>query len=130
MSQDKKRHIQAVRRYMNSALSVGHSAAMRSDSKPPAKYRDNEGRYYLLEFADLEVVLELAEAALAATSEVDEAELADVIAEHKLVHAPVSRRSAFCRCNSSVTAGVDDNLAWFEQHRAHAVAEWLRGEGR
>lgn len=50
-----------------------------------------------------------------------EEELATELEKHKLIHASVSRKAAFCRCDSSVKAGTDENLAWFETHRARAV---------
>jgi len=33
-------------------------------------------------------------------------------------------------CSSSVRCGTDENIAWFEKHRARAVAEWLKEQGR
>lgn len=50
-----------------------------------------------------------------------EEELATELEKHKLIHVSVSRKAAFCRCDSSVKAGTDENLAWFETHRARAV---------
>jgi len=64
------------------------------------------------------------------SSTVDEAALAEEIGRHKLVHVSASRKSAFCMCSTKVTAGVEDNLAWFEGHRARAVAEWFMGQER
>lgn len=54
-----------------------------------------------------------------------ENELVTELSKHKLVHVSVSRKSAFCRCNPNVKAGVDDNLAWFETHRARMVRELI-----
>lgn len=58
---------------------------------------------------------------------VDVVGLAKELGRHKLVHVAVSREGAFCMCNSSVKAGTRDNLAWFAEHRALAVSEWLKG---
>ena len=71
-----------------------------------------------------------ADAPVQASTIVDEEALAGEISRHKLVHVSVSRKSAFCRCSSSVRSGTDDNLAWFDKHRAHALAEWLKEQGR
>jgi hypothetical protein len=51
----------------------------------------------------------------------------DELRRHKLVHVSVSRKGAFCMCNSSVKAGVDANLEWFEAHRADAILALLAG---
>lgn len=51
----------------------------------------------------------------------------DELRRHKLVHVSVSRKSAFCTCNSSVKAGTDANLEWFESHRADAILALLAG---
>lgn len=64
------------------------------------------------------------------SSTVDEDALAEEIGRHKLVHVSVSRKSAFCACSPKVTAGVEDNRAWFEGHRARAVAEWFMWQER
>ncbi|UOQ56093.1 hypothetical protein MUN78_10295 [Leucobacter allii] len=61
MAKDLTGSIRALKRYMGAARSVGHSAAGRTDDEPPAKYRDDEGRIYLLEFDDLRVVIEALE---------------------------------------------------------------------
>ena len=71
-----------------------------------------------------------ADAPVQASTIVDEEALAGEISRHKLVHVSVSRKSAFCMCSSSVRSGTDDNLAWFDKHRAHALAEWLKEQGR
>ena len=71
-----------------------------------------------------------ADAPVQASTIVDEEALAGEISRHKLVHVAVSRKSAFCMCSSSVRSGTDDNLAWFDKHRAHALAEWLKEQGR
>lgn len=51
----------------------------------------------------------------------------DELRRHKLVHVSVSRKGAFCMCNSSVKAGMDANLEWFEAHRADAILALLAG---
>ena len=71
-----------------------------------------------------------ADAPVQASTIVDEEALAGEISRHKLVHVSVSRKSAFCMCSSSVRSGTDDNLAWFDKHRAHALAGWLKEQGR
>ena len=48
-------------------------------------------------------------------------QIAEELRKHKLIHAAVSRKSAFCACNPGVTAGTDANLEWFEAHRADAI---------
>lgn len=48
-------------------------------------------------------------------------QIAEELRKHKLIHVAVSRKSAFCACNPGLTAGVNDNLEWFESHRADAV---------
>ena len=59
-------------------------------------------------------------------------QIAEELRKHKLIHVAVSRKSAFCACNPGVTAGVNDNLEWFEAHRADAIlallAELAEGE--
>lgn len=54
-----------------------------------------------------------------------ENELVTELSKHKLVRVSVSRKAAFCRCNSNVKAGIDDSLAWFENHRARMVRELI-----
>lgn len=56
-------------------------------------------------------------------------QIAEVIRSHKLVHVAVSRRSAFCACNPSITADADDNRAWFERHLADAILALLQERG-
>ena len=54
-------------------------------------------------------------------------QIAEELRKHKLIHAAVSRKSAFCACNPGLTAGVDANLEWFEAHRADAILALLAG---
>lgn len=53
-------------------------------------------------------------------------QVSDELRKHKLVHVSESRKSAFCACNPSVTAGVKDNLEWFEAHRADAILALMK----
>lgn len=54
-------------------------------------------------------------------------QIAAVLRKHKLIHVSVSRKSAFCACDPSVIAGVDDNRAWYEAHMADAVLALMQG---
>lgn len=68
----------------------------------------------------------LSDAEFAALAAPTREQVVDELRKHKLIHVSVSRKSAYCRCNSSVKAGTDDNLEWFELHRADAVLALMR----